>query len=110
MNEIFLTYICKEKNYVFADLHFVVRKNSWVSKSQIRKSKKYMVCKLQIRKLPHLVKVRKSRYKLSPQICGFAELICGPPTFELLPHRGSVEARLWSNPKKNMVYGTLCRS
>ncbi len=61
LTEIFLAYICKEKNYVFADLHFVVRKNNWVRKSQIRKLKKYMVRKLQIRKLPHLLKVRKSK-------------------------------------------------
>ncbi len=42
-----------------------------------------MVHKLQIRNLPHFRKVRKSKKKVNPQICGFAicGTYCGPPTF-----------------------------
>ncbi len=39
----FSAYICKDKNYVFADFRsFKFAKNNWVRKSQIRKSKKIL--------------------------------------------------------------------
>ena len=68
--------ICEEKKHVFADLR----------KFSVRKSQKDLVCKSQFRKMHHLRMVRKSNeiFNVSPQICGFAELICGPPTFDCL--------------------------
>jgi hypothetical protein len=34
------------------------------------------------RKSLHFRKIRNSLKKFTPQICGFEELICGPPTFD----------------------------
>jgi hypothetical protein len=55
----------------------------WFCESfKFRKSQKAWVRKSQIRKVPHLKKVRKSNKLLkftNLRICEFAELICGPP-------------------------------
>jgi hypothetical protein len=58
----FKAYICKGKNYIFAEV--LSPQKNWARKSQIRKSQKYMVRISQIRKLLHLRKVRKCNKKI----------------------------------------------
>jgi hypothetical protein len=59
--------------------------NNWVRKSQIRKSPKIygpQILKPQIDTFVEGPKIYKKRFKSANlRICGFAELICGPPTF-----------------------------
>ncbi len=75
-------------------------KNDWDRKSQIRK-------------VIHLRMVAKQTNYQSPQICGFAELICGPPTYDffVVSRDSSLEVHYYmKNLSVNLSAGASRRS
>jgi hypothetical protein len=82
-------YICQEKNYVpyLRICGSFKSANNWVCKSQIHKSQKYVVRKLQIRKLPNLRKFPEYKKKHSSaklRICDLRNLFADRPPLLLL--------------------------
>jgi hypothetical protein len=66
---------------------FATATKAWVRKSQIHKIQIYKSQKIlgqQIRKVPHLRKVRKFNKLLKSENLRFAEFICGSPTFAII--------------------------